>query len=296
MKSIFKAVVLFLLVGMLFSCSSNKNKNGVPKPDHIIVVIEENHGYDQIINSPLAPYISKLAGEGALFTNSHGVIHPSQPNYIAIFSGALQGVKADECLADTSFTSPNLGAALIAKGLTFEGYAQTLPADTFLGCYYGKSELNGSSLYGRKHCPWVNWIGDGENQLPVSINHPMTDFPTDFSKLPTVAFVIPDMDHDMHNNSKDSTMITRGDNWLKDNLGDYIEWAKTHNSLLILTFDEDDFTPQNRIPTIFVDEMVKQGEYSDSINHYNVLRTIEKMYDLPESGSAEASVITKVWK
>lgn len=298
MKSIIKSLFLFFLAVMLFSCQ-NKNNNSIPKPDHIVVVIEENHSFDQVIHSPLAPYIGQLADEGALFTNSHGVTHPSQPNYIALFSGDLQGVKGDECLADdsaTPYTTSNLGAALVEKGLTFEGYSQTLPADTFMGCYYKKSELNGSSLYGRKHCPWVNWIGTGKNQLPVAINHPIADFPSDFNKLPTVAFVIPDMDHDMHNNSKDSTMITRADNWLKDNLAKYIEWAKTHNSLFILTFDEDDFTPKNRIPTIFVGEMVKQGQYNDSINHYNVLRTIESMYDLAKSGTAEASPIKNVWK
>ncbi len=311
MKTLISSLVILVLSGMLFSChNGRKNQNGqsnedrsvattLPKPDHIIIVIEENHGYDQIIHSPMAPYINQLAEEGALFTNSHGITHPSQPNYIALFSGDLQGVKGDECLAkikNTPYTTPNMGAALIAKGLTFDGYAQTLPADTFLACYYGKSELNGGSLYGRKHCPWVNWIGDGKNQMPVSVNHPMSEFPADFNNLPTVAYVIPDMDHDMHNDPSDSTMITKADTWLKENVGQYIDWAKTHNSLFILTFDEDDFTPKNRIPTIFVGEMVKPGEYADSINHYNVLRTIEGMYDLAHSGAATEKPITQVWK
>ncbi len=309
MKSIWTFLLALSIASMLFGCQNNNNGNnhtsansisteGLPRPDHIVVVIEENHSFDQIVHSSLAPYIDTLANQGALFTDSHGVTHPSQPNYIALFSGDLQGVKGDECLAKETrqFTSPNLGAALLDKGLTFAGYAQTLPADTFMDCYYKKSELNGSSLYGRKHCPWINWIGNQVNQLPVSVNHPMSDFPADFNQLPTVSFVIPDMDHDMHNNSSDSTMITRADTWLKNNLGEYIEWAKTHNSLFIFTFDEDDFTPKNRIPTIFVGQMVQPGEYSDSINHYNVLRTIEGMYDLAKSGSIAASPITNVWK
>ncbi len=311
MKTLISTLLILILSGMFFSCNNSRKKhNGqsnedssvtatLPKPDHIIVVIEENHGYDQIIHSSMAPYINKLAQGGALFTNSHGITHPSQPNYIALFSGELQGVKGDECLAEadnTPYTTPNMGAALMAKGLTFGGYAQTLPADTFVDCYYGKSKLNGGSLYGRKHCPWVNWIGGGKNQLPVSVNHPMSEFPEDFDKLPTVAYVIPDMDHDMHNDPSDSTMITRADTWLKENVGPYIDWAKTHNSLFILTFDEDDFTPKNRIPTIFVGEMVKPGQYTGSINHYNVLRTIEDMYDLARSGEAAEGPITQVWK
>ena len=61
--------------------------NGIKAPGHVIIVIEENHGYEQIIGSDSAYFINRLARQGALFTNSHGVTHPSQPNYLAIFSG-----------------------------------------------------------------------------------------------------------------------------------------------------------------------------------------------------------------
>src|SRR4030081_3022997 len=33
-----------------------------------------------------------------------------------------------------------------------------------------------------------------------------------------------------------------GDTWLKVHFGGYAEWAKTSNSLLIITFDEDDIS------------------------------------------------------
>jgi len=296
------AVLLILILSVIFGCNTSETKNSdLPTPDHIIVVIEENHGFDQVIGAPEAPYINKLAEEGALFTNSHGVTHPSQPNYIALYSGDLQGVEGDECLEDTvPYTTSNLGAALIKAGHTFVGYGEDMPYEGYRGCYYKKSELTGSSLYGRKHCPWVNWLGSKkENRLPDSISRPMTAFPSDFSKLPTVAFVIPNMDNDMHNHSEnfgDSARISTADQWIKDNLSGYIEWAKTHNSLFIFTFDEDDFTPKNRIPTIFAGPMVEPGKYNDSINHYNVLRTIEQMYNLEKSGAAEADFITKVWK
>lgn len=317
MKSAFSFLAVAVGAMLCFSCHhSNSGNNSLsqkneasadiklPKPDHIIVVIEENKGYDEIIDSPQALFISELAKEGALFTDSHGVQHPSQPNYLAIFSGSTQGVKGDECLQDsTPFTAPNLGAALIKAGYTFKGYAQTMPSVGFLPCYYQKSTLTKAYLYGRKHCPWVNWMGNKDNDFPDSLSRPMTDFPTDstlFSKLPTVAFVIPDMDHDMHNNipnvGSDTTMIKKGDTWLKDNLSKYVDWAKTHNSLFILTFDEDNFTPHNHIPTIFVGPMVKPGQYNDSINHYNVLRTIEGMYNLSHSGPATETAIMNVWK
>lgn len=274
-------------------------RNGIKVPSHVIIVIEENHGYDQIIGSDSAVYINKLAREGALFTNAHGVTHPSQPNYLAIFSGSTQGVTGDQCLEDsTSFTTPNLATALIKKGYTFKGYAQTMPSSGFLKCYYLKSTLTGQSLYGRKHCPWVNWQGDKENQIPATLSLPMTQFPKDFNKLPTVAFVIPDMDHDMHNlgGPGDSAAIVRGDKWLKKNLDAYVKWAKKHNSILILTYDEDQFTARNQIPTIFVGANIKPGKYDETINHYSVLKTLEAMYGLDFTHNKDVSAIKDCWK
>src|SRR5689334_19461823 len=69
----------------------------LPRPDHVVIVIEENHGYDQIIGASAAPYINRLARQGALFTAAHGITHPSQPNYLALFSGSTQGVHDDSC-------------------------------------------------------------------------------------------------------------------------------------------------------------------------------------------------------
>jgi hypothetical protein len=45
--------------------------------------------------------------------------------------------------------------------------------------------------------------------------------------------------------------------------------------LLIITWDEDDGSAGNRIPTIFVGQQVRPGRYSRHITHYSVLRTIE---------------------
>lgn len=296
MKKVFNPIC-FSLVTLLFFISCN-TKPSLPRPDHIVIVMEENHGFDQIIGSPSAPYINKLAKEGALMTESHGLEHPSQPNYIGLFCGDLMGVNSSGCLYKKirHYTTPNLGAALLSKGYTFAGYSETLPADSFLECDNGRSELTGGHLYARKHSPWVNWLGDEVNQLPYAVNKTMDDFPGDFNDLPTVSFVIPNMDNDMHNYTDSVDMIRRGDDWLKEHLEAYVEWAKDNNSLLVLTYDEDDFTPENHIATLFIGEMVKPGEYADSVNHYNVLRTVEEMYDLKKSGSHDREAITSIWK
>lgn len=299
MQKIRFLVICFFTAFLFFAiCAYKKHAH---QPKHIVIVVEENHGYNQIINSENAPYINQLAKEGILFTNSQAVTHPSQPNYLALFSGSLQGVDGDECLnKKTPFTTPNLGAALLQHGYTFTGYSESLTKAGSLECYYEESK---GYDYARKHAPWVNWQGDelNKNELPHSVNQPLTAFPTDFNKLPTVSFVIPNEGNDMHNIDLDgdTAAIKRADKWLKDHLSAYVKWAKKNNSMLILTFDEDEGGSliHNHIPTIFVGEKVRPGKDTSNINHYSVLRAIETMYKLSLSGNAKgAKPIHRIWK
>ncbi|HKI47650.1 MAG TPA: alkaline phosphatase family protein [Balneolales bacterium] len=294
-----KLLLLFVFACFLFFNAQAQDK--LPRPDHVIIVMEENHSFDQIMGNKNAPYINQLAGEGALFTDAHGVTHPSQPNYLAIYAGSIHGVTDDHCLKSvTPFHTMNLGWALIHAGYSFAGYSDAMKETGDPGCGYGKSKFEGGSpLYARKHNPWVDWMGTGEHNIPATTNQPLFRMPVDYSKLPTVSFVMPDEDHDMHNGTRSAggiTTIKEGDLWLEHHLGPYVKWAMKHNSLLIVTYDEDNGTPKNRIPTIFVGPMVKAGKYSMEINHYNVLRTIEAMYRLEKSGPAKAAVISSIWK
>jgi hypothetical protein len=250
--------------------------NGVPRPDHVVIVIEENHSYSEIIGSSAAPYINSLAAQGALFTQSHATTHPSQPNYLHLFSGSNQGVTDDSC--PHSFSTANLGQYLLDASLTFAGYSEDLPS---VG-----SPVCTSGAYARKHAPWVNFTN-----IPTTTNLPFSYFPSDYTTLPIVSFVIPNLNNDMHDGT-----IQQGDTWLQQHLNGYVQWAMTHNSVLIMTFDEDDSSQGNRIATIFVGQMVVPGQYSESINHFNLLRTLEDMYNLPYAGvSGNYQPITDVW-
>lgn len=232
-------------------------------PKHVVVVIEENHDFGQIVGNPQAPYLNSLMKHGALFTNYHGVTHPSQPNYIALFAGSTLGVQSDSCL--TPMTKPNLGSELMAKGYTFTGFAQSLPSVGFTGCYAG--------AYGQKHAPWTVF-----SNLPKRVNQPFSHFPKRFNDLPTVSFVIPNVNYDMHSGS-----VKAGDTWLLRNLGRYAKWAKTHDSVLMITFDEG-FNQSNQVATVFYGAHVKTGRYRQQFDHYNLLRTIEGFYHLPLLG------------
>ena len=297
----------------------------LPVYDHIVIVIEENKDFEQIIGSPFdAPYLRQLAAEGAVIDRMYGEEHFSQGNYFWLFSGSNHNVGFSDQVPsaanhpDYPFTASNLGQQLIANGRSFKGYSENLPA---IG---SNAELDppgcegASCVYARKHVPWISFANvPNGTTVDASSNLRFADFPTDYAELPTVSFVVPNLGNDMHNGQPASS-IPAGDMWLRQNLDGYYQWAKTHNSLLIITFDENDdrgryqgltnpmVTPstqypppdrydellhdlRNRILTIFAGARIKPGVYSEGkgITHVNILRTIEATYGLPKSGAQQ---------
>ena len=277
MRKQFRHIVVCALFVVLTGMSLVAQIPGVTPPDHIVIVIEENHSFAEIIGSSSAPYINSLAQQGALFTNSFAIEHPSEPNYLDLFSGSNQGITSDACPVGP-FSGANLGSELIAAGKTFTGFSEGLPGVGSTVCTSG--------AYARKHNPWVNF-----SNVPTSSNQPFTSFPTDFTTLPVITIVVPNLNDDMHDGT-----IQQGDTWLQTHIDPYVQFAKTHNSLLIVTWDEDDSSMSNQIPTLFVGPMVKTGQFGEVIDHFNVLRTLEDLYGLPHAGqSANVSPITDVW-
>jgi len=241
-----------------------------------MVVVFENEDAGDVVGAADAPYLTSLAEAGASFTNAHGETHPSQPNYLALFSGSTHRVHDDSCPVD--LTGPNLASQLADAGRTFVGFSEGLPRPGFTGCRAGD--------YARKHNPWVDFT-----DLPASVNQPLSALPDDYAQLPTVSLVIPDMCNDMHDCS-----VATGDAWAHDHLSGYVDWARTHNSLLVVTFDEDSGTHANHIPTFLVGPMVAAGPSHQRINHYGLLRTLEEMYRLRPLGHvAKVGTITGVW-
>jgi acid phosphatase len=282
---------------------------GLPAYDHIVIVIEENKYYDQVIGSASAPYINQvLRAQGASLTHIYAEEHESEGNYFWLFSGSNQGVGFKDVIPSKKthkvypFRTSNLGQQLIDKKFTFKGYAEDLPQTG--------STVTKIGHYARKHVPWISFgnIPQGSNP-ESSTNLQFSSFPSDFTKLPTVSIVVPNLVDDMHDpGNHPKTAVKNGDAWLKKNIDPYYQWSKAHNSLLIVTFDESDDPTgyigltdpaskyvdiQNRIPTIFAGAHIRHGDYEEGtgVTHVNLLRTIEAMYGLRASGTQPANAI-----
>jgi phosphatidylinositol-3-phosphatase len=266
---LFTAALLAVAILTLASCGLGA---AAPRWDHIVIVIEENKDAAAVMGSA---YFTHLAGLGTTLTHMYGLVHPSQPNYIGLFSGGLQGV-LDNTQHDLSV--PNLASSLASLGFTFASYAEGLPS---VGSRVGES-----GRYVRRHNPAASFTN-----VPDGVLLPFSSFPTNLSLLPTVSFVIPNLDNDMHDGS-----VSAGDAWLAANMDGYVQWALGHNSLFIVTFDENDTThPIDAAPiaTIIVGDGVGVGTFDGVTNLYSILKLVLASCGLPSLGAdADAAVIT----
>jgi phosphatidylinositol-3-phosphatase len=270
------AILLVALTGVLTSRGAARAATQLPRYDHVVIVVEENHAASQIIGNRSAPFLNALAAGGALMTQSYAVAHPSQPNYLALFAGDTFGVNSDVCPLALG-PAPNLAAELLAAGYSFGGFSEDLPAVGSTVCSAGG--------YARKHAPWVNFTN-----VPATASMPFTSFSAG-PRMPTVSFVVPNLVDDMHDGS-----VAQADTWLATNITAYANWAKANHGLLIVTFDEDDEAERNQVSTVFYGADVRPGTYDEPINHYSVLSTVEQIYGLPKTGlAASTPPIASIW-
>ncbi|HWU21806.1 MAG TPA: alkaline phosphatase family protein [Nocardioides sp.] len=214
-------------------------------PDHVFVIMMENHGTDQIIgNTADAPYITSLARRYNVATNYHGVTHPSLPEYLAAISGSFQGIW-DDCKAGADVTcepeefvpgsgdatdgaaltpeqfasaseTPHLfgGRTLVdqleASGRTWKAYLQWMPSVGFEGEY--APVVNGTTvkLYAQKHNPFMYFSGINSPGNPRLNNIvPGDQLGADLASgnVPNLVWISPDQCHDMHGISASSAAL-----------------------------------------------------------------------------------------
>ena len=61
---------------------------GIPRLDHVFVIMMENHAYGQIAGNPQAPFTNALMAKANLATNYFAIAHPSSTNYLEVVGGS----------------------------------------------------------------------------------------------------------------------------------------------------------------------------------------------------------------
>ena len=99
---------------------------------HVVIAVEENYDGAALVGGSSAPYFTSLAAQGEYFPNYHAVSHPSEPNYMALFSGSTQGTDgSDNCISTAAESIVADGAA---SGVTVRGYVEGLASGTLYAC------------------------------------------------------------------------------------------------------------------------------------------------------------------
>jgi len=246
----------------------------VPAESPIVVVMLENKTEAQIHDAADAPYLQHLLASGAEMTDYQGVAHPSQPNYLALFSGSTQGV-FDDHVHDVD--APTLADQLEAAGKTWRIFAENYPG----GCFTGASATggpDGDGTYVRKHVPAISFRSIAGSPARCANIQPLASFEPDAADF---MWIVPNLCHDMHD-----CPIASGDRWLASfvpRILDSPAFRPGGHGLLIVTFDERDGNDHNgEIVTVLVGPDVRAGTTSGiAHSHYSLLRTIETSLGLP---------------
>jgi len=118
---------VFLLAAFLAGASAwaaeGPVPKGIPKLDHVFVIMMENHVYGQISDNPQAPFINGLMGSANLATNYFAIAHPSSTNYLEVVGGSNFNNLSDQ-YPDWHNTSckPNMLSGIINVDVKQSGF------------------------------------------------------------------------------------------------------------------------------------------------------------------------------
>jgi hypothetical protein len=261
--------------------------SGLPVFNHIYVIIMENKEYGSIVGSSAAPYINSLIARYGQVTNLYAETHPSEPNYIALTSGGLQGTSTD---GSYDLTVPNLFDQIEASGRSWHVYAQGYPGNCYRP-YIAAVVSDGTGAAGdyvRKHNPAISYTSISGSPTRCANITKLAGFDPAASDF---EMIIPNEINDMHSSSTGA-----GDAFLKVFVPEIIDSPAFARSVLFITWDEGSSNEQGggHIATVVVSPGMKPASrFEGAATHYSMLRTIELAWGLPLLGEAgTASTIT----
>jgi len=262
-------VMLCALAGCGTSSPSSPGmppSGGVPQFSHVVLVVEENHSYSEVIGNADMPYLNSLASKYGLATQYFANTHPSIGNYFMLTTG--QVVTNDDGFTDTVDVD-NIVRALIAGGKTWKSYAESIPSIGYTG--------GDSYPYAKRHNP-LSYFSDVVNSSTQASNLvSLSQFNRDVAngQLPNFSYVVPNLLDDAHDGP-----LQLADVWLQQNLEPFISSSTFQNDgLLIIVFDESETSDSahggGHVPALIISPKAKQGFQSVTLyQHQSTLRLI----------------------
>jgi len=259
------------VVGLLSALMVAVSAQGGKYFDRILIIQFENHAEWEVIRDPNFDKYTKM-GRGCL--NYFAATHPSQPNYWAQVAGDYFNIHSDE---NHDLAETNLADLMEDKGVTWKAYQEDYPGNCRPDEVIGR--------YARKHNPFISFDSVRTNKTRCAniVNSEEFDVDLKSGKMPQYSYFTPNLDNDAHD-----TNITFGGKWLDAFLTPRLS-SLPAKTLVVVTWDEDDLTEENKILTFFLDSprgsMFKSGSTDNNkYNHYSLLATVEDNWDLGNLG------------
>ena len=250
---------------------------GVPRYEHVFVIIEENKDYAQILDPGTAPHIAELAASYGNAANFFAEVHPSEANYVALLGGDTFGIHDDEpyycephsrqplCKGAAApgyvahtIHAPHLGDQLLAAGLSWKGYYENLPGPGSLAITASDPKFDDgtrkTALYAAKHSGFINFadVQTDPRRSERLVGFDQLERDLAANSLPTFALIVPNQCNEMHglhgplvppdcDGANTLALIRRGDAYAGDlvrKLQASKAWASPANVAIVITFDE----------------------------------------------------------
>ncbi len=252
----------------------------VPPLGHVVVVVEENTDYSNVIGSSSMPYLNGLAQQYALATKYYADTHPSIGNYFMMTVGKI--ISNDDSYSGI-VSDDNLIRRLNAGHKSWKSYAEDLPSVGYTGGDVGS--------YARKHNV-IALLSDVVNDSAQRQNLvPFTQFATDLAagNLPAYSFVAPNLCNDAHDCG-----LSTADQWLQTNIDPLVKSATFQSDgLLVIVFDEagsDNTDGGGHVACVIVSPKAKRGYQSVGVyQHQSLLRlTADALGVTPPNEAASA--------
>ncbi|MBV8052519.1 MAG: hypothetical protein JOZ80_15120, partial [Acidobacteriaceae bacterium] len=275
-----KNSVFVLLAGIcLLVGSVSAQTLSVPQSQHVWIVAEENHTYEEVVGNSAMPYFNSLAAKYGLATQYYSTQHNSLAALMWFVAG--EEVTTDDN-ASGCFNVDNVVRHLLAQKLTWKAYQEDLPYAGFQGLSWAN--------YVRRHNPLIDFT-DSCSAAQVLNSVPFSELAADMqhNATPNLSYITPNLQHDAHDGS-----LAQADQWLSENIPAILarpEFQPGGDGLLFVFWDEGELdangNPDNRCSaqinsgcggrtaTLLMGPQVKPGYRSSVLySHVNLLATI----------------------
>lgn len=238
----------------------------IPQFGHVVLVVEENHGYSDVIGNSGMPYLNSLATKYGLATQYYANVHPSIGNYLMLTTGQM-------ATTDDSFTGTvsddNIVRELMTAGKTWKSYAEGLPSVGYTG--------GDAYPYVKRHNIFAYFTDVVNSSSEINNLVPFSQFGSDVSngQLPNFSFVVPNLLDDAHDGP-----LPVADAWLAHNIGPLLNSSMFQkDGLLVIVFDEADGSDSTHggghVAAVIVSPQAKAGFQSTTLyQHQSTLRLI----------------------